>query len=426
MFDFIKSKDTTTQTLNALIRRLPHTDIDAPAHASCDELVTTIEKAFNQLTEELLAAQEHLSRTKAVIETRRQETNVLKHQLRLFEQCCPVGIWELRVSPNNRISKDSSLWISDTFRRLSGLTFQTAETTLSTWLTQVTINSQKDLLASLDACLHSTSVKTLDIESLDKQGHPKRLSMTAQVIHDDDNNVTAIGGTLVPTEDCQAQEAELEKFATRLELGGQMLSDGLWDLQFTHGEIEHADNVVWWSEQFYHLLGYDSQVEPSINEWGSRLHPDDVDHAFAGFLAHLNDKSGNTPYDVKCRLKLMNGEYHWFRSRGKTQRNPDGSPNRTVGALMDIEAQVQEQALREKEKVHTLRQEENFEKIRHIVGSIEGIAAQTNLLALNAAIEAARVGELGRGFAVVADEVRALAKRTQEATEQAAELVNNL
>ena len=94
--------------------------------------------------------------------------------------------------------------------------------------------------------------------------------------------------------------------------------------------------------------------------------------------------------------------------------------NKTMDMINSLAEDVEQAA----SVLHEL--ESNTESIGTILDVIRGIAEQTNLLALNAAIEAARAGEQGRGFAVVADEVRTLASRTQQSTQEIAEMITRL
>src|SRR5262249_52851774 len=99
-----------------------------------------------------------------------------------------------------------------------------------------------------------------------------------------------------------------------------------WDLE---------TNEVYYSPRWKGILGYeDHEISDRLDEWSSRLHPDEREEVLAANYAHI---AGATPYyEREFRLRHKDGFYRWILSRGVALRAGRGRAYRMAGSHADV------------------------------------------------------------------------------------------
>lgn len=118
-------------------------------------------------------------------------------------------------------------------------------------------------------------------------------------------------------------------------------NDILWDWDL-------RTNAHWWSENAVTVFGYDPVVEPSIEAWQSRLHPNDRDRVITEIRSAI--ETGQSGWTGEYQFHVQDSTYRTFLDRGTIIRNESGSAIRMIGAMIDITARTRaEEALRRSE-----------------------------------------------------------------------------
>lgn len=130
-----------------------------------------------------------------------------------------------------------------------------------------------------------------------------------------------------------------------MDLWSRYAGVGLWSAMIHEGDPMHPSSRWQWSQEFRALIGYhqfDYDDFPDIvTSWSDKLHPDDAEPTVKAFMACLNDKTGQTGYDVVYRLQMKTGEYRWFRAIGGVARDPVTKvATKACGALIDVHEQT--------------------------------------------------------------------------------------
>lgn len=116
---------------------------------------------------------------------------------------------------------------------------------------------------------------------------------------------------------------------------------GFWDVTMPSGKFPHEDNLFKIDGALKQILGFNpSSKFETLADLTKLVSPQDGDRIMASVLAHLQDKSGRTRFDMTHKMHFADGREHWVRTFGGALRHDNGVPYRLVIAIMNVDEEI--------------------------------------------------------------------------------------
>lgn len=137
-------------------------------------------------------------------------------------------------------------------------------------------------------------------------------------------------------------EYEQKRRTQRFDSALNVLNDGVWDWDLDQ-------QFIYFSTDWKQMLGFQAhELEPTVMDWYSRIHPQDLTDVQQALQSHLDHLT--LRYESIYRLQHRQGHYLWIWQRGAALRDEQGRPYRIIGNYVNMTARkTMEQSL---EDVH--------------------------------------------------------------------------
>jgi PAS domain S-box-containing protein len=150
-----------------------------------------------------------------------------------------------------------------------------------------------------------------------------------------------IAGNRIDITELKKTAQALAESEQRWELAVSGANDGIWDWN-------PQTNEVYFSERWKAMLGYRTdEIGADLEEWTSRVHPDDLEGALAELQRHLRGETAF--YQCEHRLRCKDGRFIWILDRGRALLDVNGKVVRMSGSHSDI---TERRAAEEREREH--------------------------------------------------------------------------
>lgn len=190
------------------------------------------------------------------------------------------------------------------------------------------------------------------VDEIMTTGRPKQweasFTGTGQVLHMVSSPVedcfVSMGFDVTPE---RIRKRELEHALQRVTQATQAGGVGLWDWDLQSNEVHYSDE---WKRQLGHAP---DEITDTVEEWRSRVHPDDLEPTMAKVRTAIEDP--RHPLDVVFRMRHKDGSYRSILAQSSLLLDEAGRPHRLVGSHIDItERRQMEERVRETQKLESL------------------------------------------------------------------------
>ncbi len=248
------------------------------------------------------------------------------------------GLWDWNVETNE-------VWYAPRFRELLG--FSADETRafpnqLTSFRDRLHPDDRDRVTRSFDRHIEDHVPHDEEYRLKTADGEYRWFRGRGQAHWDGHGKAVRMAGSIQDIHQRHEAQAELANLQLQLQQALQGGNVGMWDWDILTNEVTVSPELML-------QIGEDpEQPWVTLNDWETRLHPDDRDAAVQRTQDYIAGRTQE--YESSFRLRHSDGSYLWILSRGKLFRKEDGQPRRFIGVHIDVtELRRVQEALAESE-----------------------------------------------------------------------------
>ena len=155
-----------------------------------------------------------------------------------------------------------------------------------------------------------------EVINISSDGNKIIFDCRTQVVKDDAGQPIALCGISTDVTDRRRAEKDLQEALMRQQEAVKAGDVGLWDWDLVTNNVNYSTE---WKKQ----IGYeDNEICNDLEEWQSRVHPDDLDLALE--QVQLAIKENRQDFQSEFRFRHKDGSYRWILARASVLQDEAG------------------------------------------------------------------------------------------------------